>query len=509
MAMMRYAKATLVRPHVDIDGRGWQEVRTAAKAQTGVNENLIERASGIFEATFKPKDYLLSHCTIVASVDTEDVPNAKMGSVLENGRRINRKFSDYWITPRTAKYLNNNGDGWSRQVLLKSYRTFIGAFSFVEHVQMEELSKGRIIDAVARDVGDSIYVDILVANDRKHRDLIEAIESGKMDTLSMGCTIDGSQCTKCGHWAADETEMCDCVKYSKLSTFYDPLGRQRVVGELCGHHTIDPTGGVRVIEGSWVGTPAFTGAVLRNVIEVTPALSQRAAAILAQPPEDWSPATYRKAAALAFAPDHFLAGWGDVEDDAAPVDDESSDAPDEPTSGPFDDLEEELSKHLKDRVRKKLKKDMDQKDIDDALGPEDSSAATNDNLVKQSRWMMDDLVPNVRQKHVYGSTVAFICRTASNDADMMDKVALLNMEYGVRIPVPLYRAALQLGSVSGYESSGQFVRACQAALGCKPTTAEANILFRLGKLISLRGQARGECSQDSTLAVAITKEKMR
>lgn len=64
-----------------------------------------------------------------------------------------------------------------------------------EHVQIPELSKGKIIDAVARDLGDTVYIDILVATDRKHKDLIADIESGKISTLSMGCFIPGTQIT--------------------------------------------------------------------------------------------------------------------------------------------------------------------------------------------------------------------------------------------------------------------------------------------------------------------------
>jgi intein/homing endonuclease len=89
----------------------------------------------------------------------------------------------------------HNCDCWSRPVLLASYPTFVGAHNFIEHVQIEDLSKGRIIDAVARDVGDSVYVDILIATDRQHEDLITAIESGKMATLSMGCFVPGTRVT--------------------------------------------------------------------------------------------------------------------------------------------------------------------------------------------------------------------------------------------------------------------------------------------------------------------------
>jgi hypothetical protein len=168
-------------------------------------------------------------------------------------------------------------------------------------------------------------------------------------------------------------------------------------------------------------------------------------------------------------------------------------------------METELTDHMKDRVKKKLKKDMDKKDLDEALGPEDSSTAPNDNLVKQS-LRMDELVPDASHKAVYGATLSFLCRHASSDVDLMNKVALLNADYGVNISVPIYRAALRLGSVRGYESAAQFVRACQAALGRKPKTAEVKLLMKLGKLIPLRGQARRGNSIHSSLAVAKAKE---
>ena len=322
---------------------------------------------------------------------------------------------------------------------------------------------------------------------------------------SHNCTVDGTICTKCGHWAADETEMCPHIKYEKGNTFFDDQGRQHRVAELCGHPSIDPTGGVQFIEGSWVGTPAFTGAVLRNIIEVSPnsAIARKAAAILSQPPEEWSNATYRKAASLATT---FMAGWGDEGGgdeggDAAPA------APAGPAKGPFDDLEQELADHLKDRVRKKLKKDMDQKELDEAISPETPSS-TNETVIKEgARLVMDDLVASPTQKVIYGSTLSFLCRTAANDADLINKVAQLNAEYGVSIPVPVYRAALRLGSPSGYTALPQYARACQAVLGRTPTIAEVKTLIRLGKLISRRGQARRETQ--TSLAVATAKEKTR
>src|SRR3989344_6094201 len=60
MAFMKYARAAIVHPQVT--GQDWARVRTAAKAEADVSENLVARASEIFGKPFNPKDYLLTHC---------------------------------------------------------------------------------------------------------------------------------------------------------------------------------------------------------------------------------------------------------------------------------------------------------------------------------------------------------------------------------------------------------------------------------------------------------------
>ena len=201
MAHLKKAFAGVVHPNWGT--QNWERFREEHRAQlvggpyrtASASSNLVAQASEILQDTFTPDRYLLTHATIVASVDTEDVPNVKLGAVSELGRNINRKWANYRVQPSRDIYINNNHDCWDRPVLLKSYRTFIGAHNFVEHVQIEEQSKGRIIDAAARDLGDSIYVDILIATDRKHEDLVRQIQAGQMGTMSMGCFLAGTQVT--------------------------------------------------------------------------------------------------------------------------------------------------------------------------------------------------------------------------------------------------------------------------------------------------------------------------
>ena len=125
---------------------------------------------------FSQDDYLFSHCSIVASVALED--------------------DRHTIKEACNELVNNNGNAWSNEVLLATFKSFIGGENYLEHVQVPELSKGKLLDAVARPVrykdskgreADIYYVDILVATSRKHDDLVGKIASGKLTTMSMGC----------------------------------------------------------------------------------------------------------------------------------------------------------------------------------------------------------------------------------------------------------------------------------------------------------------------------------
>ena len=258
MPMLKFGSAILVESSVNpsewVSKVGCKSSK--CKGQCKKNTCRIKVSKNVI-ARYSPEKYLLSHCTIIAAVDTEsDSKNKK----------------SHLIKPSFSKFVNNNGDAWTKGVLKNAYPSFIGAQNYLEHVQIEELSKGRVIDAVLRDIPVEVksndktyYVDILVATSKKHKDLVKKITANELNSLSMGCLIQYSYCSKCGNKAVDESEACDHIKYQKRNSFYDKNGVKRVIAELCGHE--DDSESVKFIEASWVGNPAFTGAVIRNVIE--------------------------------------------------------------------------------------------------------------------------------------------------------------------------------------------------------------------------------------------------
>ncbi len=265
MAFLKKASLKIENPEVSVDS--W--IGSRGSVRTAANK-IIEYKKIISD--FNPDDYLLTHCTIVASVNTEDAPK----EVNFGSDKIKKEFAklegkkNYYITPETSKYMNANGDAWDRDLLKASYKSFIGGQNYLEHVQDPTLSKGRILDAVIREVDDgkSLFVDILVATNKKHKDLVKKIKTGELTTLSMGSVVAFTICTQCGRVATDETELCNHIKFFKRNSFISESdGKKRVVAELCGH-VIYPESN-KFIEGSWVETPAFKGAVMRNEIQVS------------------------------------------------------------------------------------------------------------------------------------------------------------------------------------------------------------------------------------------------
>ncbi len=196
--------------------------------------------------------YLLSHCTIMASVATEQDPE------------------DHLIKPESAHFVNNNQDAWTNDVLRLSYRSFVGAFNFLEHFQNSKASKGHILDSVLRKVFLTpeawiYYCDILVATDLAHLDLVEDIRTEKIKYMSMGCLTDMVICSYCGARCTERHTYCEHLLYRKGDFLYDDGGIPRRVAELCGHKSL-PSGGVKFVEASWVATPAAPSAVRRGTV---------------------------------------------------------------------------------------------------------------------------------------------------------------------------------------------------------------------------------------------------
>lgn len=209
---------------------------------------------------YNTNDYLFTHDTACCSVATED-----------NG---------YWLKPACFELVNANGNAWTNPVLLGSFKTFIGGDNFLEHMQIPSLSKGKILDAIIRPVKhhsdkynedvDIYYVDILIATNRKHANLVSRIESGELKTLSMGTLAEITQCSICGKKIYDGDRNCEHIERSLGKMVRCSDGKERICAELCG--ACDDNGDYidgsnSFIECSFVQHPAFDGAVVNYFVE--------------------------------------------------------------------------------------------------------------------------------------------------------------------------------------------------------------------------------------------------
>jgi hypothetical protein len=452
MAFLRYAKANVVNPQLNF--KGWDKVRVASGSKSSLGGGLVQKAQDILGEPCTPERFLLTHSTIVCSVDAVTVPNSKTGSIVEQGLKINRKYANWRVTSETDKF--------RREVIMKSYKTFIGAQNFLEHIQVEELSKGRIIDAVLRDVGESLYVDILVATDRKHTDLVNQIIKGEMNAMSMGCSVEATICTKCGHVAADETEFCPHVKYEKGNVFYDEQGNKHRVAELCGHEDMGETGGVTFIEASWVATPAFKGAVTRNILEL-PQTKQASEAILNQIPSAW------------------------LSKVAGPFDDEEEDAgeeaPAEPPKSLMQQLEDVYQTAILDRLRVKLENEIKEEQAKLVLNPpiDKSTTEQNDTVIKEGSRTL---------KKSYLKALELSIKTASSIDEAVLNLSLVNSHYGVKIPAHIYKLAQKLGSASNFKSVDSYLKQANVLHGSNLSESDKVKLIRFAKLLSLHQSGR-------------------
>jgi len=250
MSFKKFANATLQEPTINADD--WAKLH--GKHVFGQKSASGSSAAARFKQAADTSKYLLSHCTIMASVMVEADPY------------------DYLIKPECSHLVNNNDDAWTNEVLKLSHSSFVGAFNFVEHFQNSKYAKGHILDAILRKInlsGDGgvwvYFCDILVATDLGHEKLINDIRSEKVKYLSMGCVTDLVICSYCGARVTDQNTYCNHLSYQKGMFLADDDGIPRRIAELCGHKSM-PQGGVKFVEASWVATPAFPGAAKRNTV---------------------------------------------------------------------------------------------------------------------------------------------------------------------------------------------------------------------------------------------------
>lgn len=157
---------------------------------------------------------------------------------------------------------NLNGDGFPFSELQSSYQTFRGKGNFLDHKSDDiRMIRGLVIDAFLN--SEDQCVECLIAVDRvSHPQLARHIETGVVNSVSMGTRVGFSNCSVCANTARTEDDYCSHIKSYKGMKFGALVNNAAHKFGQWPVHEVNHE--LEFIELSWVSVPAFKEA---NVLE--------------------------------------------------------------------------------------------------------------------------------------------------------------------------------------------------------------------------------------------------
>jgi len=226
-------------------------IKTAAVAEEVLVDQPIENkpvATKIIEA--KNSDFLYYRARAISAGD--------QGPLQKDGTR--------------GWNFNGNKDYFPRTELEAAYQTFVGRNIFLDHNSESSLySSGKIIDALPIDDKETgeYYIELLGKIDRTlHPEICRKIETGELNSTSMGCSVDESICSICGtvlHSDADEKCKHMSMGLGKEFPAETDMPEYNIKqGDLIPCFSINK--GIVFNEDSIVGVPADPTAVIKTVL---------------------------------------------------------------------------------------------------------------------------------------------------------------------------------------------------------------------------------------------------
>lgn len=174
----------------------------------------------------------------------ERVAGRKIGS-FDYEPRTDGNFLYASVRACTADVPNLNYDMLPHEELKTAYKTFIGAYNYLNHDNQDPAkARGAVIDAVYHDEDpDDRWIECLIEMDEDRcPKLCSLIRSGDIDTVSMGCNVRATKCSVCGNEAEYPFQFCEHIQ-QKGRTFN-------------GHLAYEICEGIDFFELSWVYDPA-------------------------------------------------------------------------------------------------------------------------------------------------------------------------------------------------------------------------------------------------------------
>jgi len=202
--------------------------------------------------------------------DSEDAKKAsdQFKITVANAKQAIKRSGDFlYVRTRAIGSLekwgpNMNGDGFPFSELQSSYQTFRGKGNFLDHKSDDiRMIRGLVIDAYLND--EDQCVECLIAVDRvSHPQLARHIETGVVNSVSMGTRVGFSNCSVCANTARTEDDYCSHIKSYKGMKFGALVNNAAHKFGQWPVHEVNHD--LEFIELSWVSVPAFKEA---NVLE--------------------------------------------------------------------------------------------------------------------------------------------------------------------------------------------------------------------------------------------------
>lgn len=167
----------------------------------------------------------------------------------------------------TANKHNGNGDlfthgelsRFSQENRCQVYQTFKNDPLHVEHAASDpKTARGWLPDVayITGNESDMHVIAVVAVDTKKDPELAGCMLSGTANKFSMGCICDAVQCSECGGTWYTESDVCDCLRYNKMT-----LGKNGIVHNACL--------GVSFKELSNVGEPADETAITQAILQYT------------------------------------------------------------------------------------------------------------------------------------------------------------------------------------------------------------------------------------------------
>lgn len=202
---------------------------------------------------------------IAGSLEEKPVVTAKkfVGEITRRGdgtvdlvAEMSKHPNALWIRVKAieADVPNDNGDLFSTEEVMKSYKTFEGCPVFTNHENNKvEAAKGKVVVAEWNEEEKSVYCTMFIDREA-FPSLARAIEEGYITDVSMGTQVDYSTCSICNNRAAVASDYCDHVKTMK--------GRA-----VNGGKVFERNYGLKFIEISVVTDGACKDCTIRDVLD--------------------------------------------------------------------------------------------------------------------------------------------------------------------------------------------------------------------------------------------------